>query len=289
MNSKSFVLLLVVLCAAAALAKIENEAALEEMALKEVTAAVNLDIAETGKVSNVGEDPLSLLEINTEEDPKGMSNPGQPEVQENPTFRRSRKEMNTPDEAAAWSTRRRYSYNDADFDHEHLLDDLDDTDPEADFKELMNDPDLEIFDSDEDRGIYFGPSVEDEVSRKRRLETAKRHSKVEARRLKRFSELAKMLSRQIKANETMTPAQLAALNQSDTSAGYSPLVASNNAAGEQAGQQGGAKSAGQIVASYGGNQQQQQQPQQQYNPQPYRQYNPQPYRRHHHYHHYRRH
>ncbi len=96
---------------------------------------------------------------------------------------------------SVWKNRRRYSYTDADYDGVDKLDaegKKSDSDPEEDLKRLLADPDLEIYESDEDKGIYFGPSKKDARARRIRLRKALKASLREARAQRKLAEAARL-------------------------------------------------------------------------------------------------
>lgn len=89
--------------------------------------------------------------------------------------------------SVSWEDRRRYSYNDADMDG---VDDLankgEGDNAEEELQKLLSDPDLEIYASDKDKGIYFGPSKKDERKRFLGLRKAIRESKKQAKTMKKL-------------------------------------------------------------------------------------------------------
>lgn len=89
--------------------------------------------------------------------------------------------------SASWEDRRRYSYGDADFDAVDSLANKEvDVDPEEELQRLLSDPEIEFYSSDKDKGVYFGPTREDERRRFLGLRKAIRASRKQARTMRKL-------------------------------------------------------------------------------------------------------
>lgn len=91
-----------------------------------------------------------------------------------------------------WDNRRRYSRLDADLD---AVDELG-LDPKLDkaddqLKRLLSMPDLDLYESEEDKGLYFGPSKKDRAKRARMIRKAIEDSKKQAEKMAKLDEEAK--------------------------------------------------------------------------------------------------
>jgi len=112
-------------------------------------------------------------------------------VSNNPTDIRSREATSLPNNSSkSWEKRRRYSYTDADMDAIDEVD-ADETDPEGDLKRILADPNIEIYDTDEDKGVYFGPTKKDASTRQIKLRKAMTNSIRDARLQYELREKAK--------------------------------------------------------------------------------------------------
>lgn len=83
-----------------------------------------------------------------------------------------------------WRNRRRYAGTDADLDHVDEVD-LKDEDPQADLDRIMADPEIQIYDSDKDRGVKFTLNKSKTAKRRRflKLQRKLRKSRKETREI----------------------------------------------------------------------------------------------------------